>query len=224
MMIISLVFLVIMFVGIYFYTKKNRTAPGNRYRKTKPVVHLAQQDYVEKDTDVALGLKSDELTLESTTTEPKLKSVSNQPDCVIVLYLMASEGSAYAGYELLQGLLAAGMRYGKQRIFHRHEHKDGRGTVLFHCASAVEPGTFDLTKMGAFSCKGLCLFFTASSVEEPLSTFDCLLETLDQLVEDLGGQVLDEKRVLLTKDRMVKYRQQIRAYENGKMTADLFAL
>ena len=83
--------------------------------------------------------------------------------------------------------------------------------------------TFDLTKMGAFSCRGLCLFFTASSVLEPLSTFDCMLETIDQLVEDIGGTVLDEKRALFTRDRMVQYRQQIRAYENGKVTTDMFA-
>ncbi|EKD45209.1 MAG: cell division protein [uncultured bacterium] len=234
MMIISLLFVVVMIAGIYFYRSKNRAAPANRYRKSKNTPrsavqaekennenHFHDDAYAEKDEHDALGLKTAEKTPHSSSASPA-KSSSSQSDCVVVLYLMAPKGSEYAGYELLQALLSAGMRYGKQRIFNRHEHKDGRGDILFHCASAVAPGTFDLTKMGAFSCAGLCLFFTASSVEEPLSTFDCLLETIDQLIEDIGGQVLDEKRALFTKDRMVKYRQQIRAFENGKMTVDMF--
>lgn len=237
MMILSLLFIAIIATGIYAWNK-NRVIPSNRYRKVKQVT---PPEYVKKstrreeeNTDVeteindedydALGIKSTEIkSKQSVTPSLTVKSSSSQSDCVVVLYLMAPEGCVYSGYELLQALLSAGMRYGKQRVFNRHEHKDGRGEVLFHCASAVAPGTFDLTKMGAFSSQGLCLFFTASSVEEPMSTFDCLLETIDQLVEDIGGQVLDEKRALFTKDRMVKYRQQIRTFETGKTTADLFA-
>ncbi|OGT43753.1 MAG: hypothetical protein A3F13_08430 [Gammaproteobacteria bacterium RIFCSPHIGHO2_12_FULL_40_19] len=236
MMILSLIFLAFIATGIYVW-HKNRPLPSNRYRKIKHVAPIPVSkktalkeeaettfDSEEDDFDV-LGIRSKEVksTLSAQTTSSALKSASSQSDCVVVLYLMAPEGCVYAGYELLQALLSAGMRYGKKRIFNRHEHKDGRGAVLFHCASSVPPGTFDLAQMGSFSCKGLCLFFSCSDVEEPLSTFDSLLETIDQLVEDIGGQVFDEKRALFTKDRMVKYRQQIRTFETGKTTADLFA-
>ena len=195
--------------GIYFWSKK-QSEPVNRYRHSKTI--LPSHHPVDVLVDTVLEVK-------------EMKSMSSHPtpDCVIVLYLMASDGAVYSGYELLQALLSAGLRYGKQHIFHRHHHKDGRGEILFHCASATTPGTFDLTKIGAFSCKGLSLFVSAASISEPLAAFDCLLETIDQLVEDLGGKVLDDQRVLLTKERMVKYRQQIRAYETGKTTADMFA-
>jgi cell division protein ZipA len=126
---------------------------------------------------------------------------------------MAPENCVYGGYELLQALLSAGLRYGKQRIFHRHTHKDGRGDILFHCASATEPGVFDLTKMGSFTSKGLCFFFSATPSEDSMTTFDCLMEMLDQLIEDLGGQVLDDRRELLTKEKMLNYRQKIRAIQ-----------
>lgn len=231
MAIISIIFAVIMIAGIYFYINKNRPAKTNRYRKQKNIAPSLQMpttqptyhyDKNHSNGDALLNANNTEKKpLSNITSQPK--SIHSQADCVIILYLMAPESSAYAGYELLQALLSAGLRYGKQRIFNRHEQKDGRGDVLFNCASAIAPGTFDLTKMGAFSCKGLCLFFTTSSVPDPLSTFDCLLETIDQLVEDIGGQVLDDKRAVFTKERMVQYRQQIRAYENGKMTADMFA-
>lgn len=180
------------------------------------------------DADYVLGLKTSE---KNQASQPDIHSRAaakssdrneRSADCIIVLYLMAPDNCVYAGYELLQALLSAGLRYGKQRIFHRHTHKDGRGDVLFHCASATEPGIFDLTKMGAFTSKGLCLFFSAASVEDPLMTFDHLLETIDQLVEDMGGQVLDGQRQLFTKERMVNLRQKLRAFMNNKTTADLF--
>lgn len=226
MITVTLFFIIIMITGIYFYINKNHAAKKNHYRKQRniPILHAASTKPATNnyDDDALLGTNNAaKRTLSSTA--PQIKLVNSQADCVIILYLMAPEGSAYTGYELLQALLSAGLRYGKQRIFNRHEQKDGRGDILFHCASAIAPGTFDLTKMGAFSCKGLCLFFTTSSVSDPLSTFDCMLETIDQLVEDIGGQVLDDKRAVFTKERMVQYRQQIRAYENGKMTADMFA-
>lgn len=226
MIVISCLFAVVMVVGMYFYIQQNRAAARNRYRQRRTAVYAAQSlPEIEED---ALGLKQPEKNLLSEnntsnkTTSIQHKTTYPESDCVIALYLMAPESTEYAGYELLQALLSAGLRYGKQRIFNRHEHKDGRGAVLFHCASAISPGTFDLTQMGAFSCKGLCLFFKASDVEDPLSTLDCLLETIDQLVEDIGGQVLDDQRALFTKDRMIQYRQKIRVVENSRVTADLF--
>ena len=230
MMMITLLFIVIMIAGIYLYRTKNQAAPVNRYNKKKiehkvenkiePLSH--QNDVEEREADDALGLTVIEKKPETVSISTPHKPTLSQSDCVVVLYLMAPEGVTFSGYELLQALLSAGLRYGKQRIFNRHEHKDGRGDVLFHCASAMAPGTFDLTQMGSFSCKGLCLFFTASSVADPLATFDCMLEMIDQLVDDIGGRVLDENRMLFSKERMVKYRQQLRMYENGKVTADLF--
>ncbi|PIZ03862.1 MAG: cell division protein ZipA [Gammaproteobacteria bacterium CG_4_10_14_0_8_um_filter_38_16] len=217
--------------GIFFWSK-NRSKPVNRYHRNTisrahdPKIKNEDEEIVghEMESNEALGIRILAKEPVSTATSPSVKSNHPQPtDCVVILNLMAAEGNAFSGYELLQALLSAGLRFGKNRIFHRHTHKDGRGDILFHCASAVTPGTFDLTQMGAFSCPGLSLFFSASNVTEPLATLDCLLETLDQLVEDLGGRVLDEKRELFTKDRMIKYRQQLRAFENSKNTADLFS-
>lgn len=215
-------------MGIYAYWRKTRAVPVNRYRKKAPIIRSQENNTLvdldaERESDEALGIKIIEKKPVDVTSSSSIKTANPQADCVIALYLMAPERTEFSGYELLQALLSSGLRFGKQRIFNRHAHKDGRGEILFHCASAAAPGTFDLTKMGAFSCTGLCFFFSASHVDEPLSTLDCLLETIDQLVEDLGGRVLDDKRVLFTKEMMIQYRQKIRAYENSKVTTDMFA-
>lgn len=241
MIIISILCLLAVCVGIYAW-QKSHAVPANRYRRVKETPRVVTKENRKDVKDViidesvedefmdeenehdeldVLGIKAENTRAKTQPTATKTHQ-SSQADCVVAIYLIAPEGCVYGGYELLQALLSAGMRYGKNRIFQRHVHKDGRGDILFHCASAIAPGTFDLTQMGAFSSTGLCFFFSASEVEEPLSAFDCLLETIDQLVDDLGGQVLDENRELFTKDRMVRYRQHIRQFESGKTTADLF--
>ncbi|EKD77411.1 MAG: cell division protein [uncultured bacterium] len=201
-------------VGVAYLWKKSQEPAVNRYRKSKLFSEVSQA----QDSDTSLGLQ-----IPSPASVPPIqKPRVTKNNVVVALYLMAQEGNTFGGYELLQALLSAGLRFGDQRIFHRHAHKDGRGDILFHCASAVAPGTFDLTQMGSFQCSGLCLFFSANDVAEPLATLDCLLETIDQLVEDLGGQVLDDKRMTFTKEKMISYRQQLREVESSQITADLF--
>jgi len=152
----------------------------------------------------------------SETTDEKIAQEKTTVRQSISLYLVAPEGSSYNGYELLQTLLSVGLRYGKQCIFHRYTQKESQDNVLFHCASASAPGTFDLSKMGIFSTEGLCFFFSSDEVENPVQAFDCLLETIDQLVEDLGGQVLDHTQNLLTQAHMLEYRRNLSALSPAK--------
>lgn len=216
-MMITMIFLVLAGIcaGIYFWMRNRRDAVS--YYQS----HKTRLENRYEESDEALGIRIIEKKSAPPITTSSQSSHTHSA-CVIALHVMAPENTVFSGYELLQALLSAGLRFGRHTIFHRHEHKDGQGDILFHCASAIAPGTFDLTKMGAFSCRGLSLFFSTSDVAEPLNTLDCLLETVDQLVEDLGGQVLDDKRAPLTPERIRQYREQLRVLENKKTTADLF--
>lgn len=198
-------------IGAFFIWQNARASNTNHYRKTK--VNLTKPD-----ADAELGIQYSG----NQTKNAGVASKKNTNNVVVVLYLMASDAGSFGGYELLQALLSAGLRFGDKKIFHRHAHKDGRGDILFHCAAAKAPGTFDLTQIGSFVCAGLCLFYASNDVLAPLGTFDCLMETIDQLTEDLGGYVLDEKRQPFTKDTMVRIRQQLREIESSQVTADLF--
>lgn len=129
---------------------------------------------------------------------------------------MAPPEYHYNGYELLQSLLANGLRYGKHNIFHRHETKTGRGHSLFSLASVNKPGIFDLFKMGSFSCPGLVLFMLLKRTIDPMAAFDVMLETAHQLSEDLGGEVWDENRRTLNIDKVAQIRARIRRFEESQ--------
>lgn len=200
------------------YSRPSRREPDLGYRheaiqeeEPTPIKEVLKPD---EDPDVVLGLKEPE---EQLTLKP-----APPPPPIITFHIMSEEHQTYNGYELMQAILSVGLRYGDRKIFHRHEDKSGQGPVLFSLASATAPGTFDLYDMGGFSTPGLSLFFRAADVEDPISVYELMLQTAGQLVEDMGGHVLDENRELLTPTKVVEQRQRLRDYLSGHEAPDLF--
>ena len=133
--------------------------------------------------------------------EIEVTPVVNQPapsmpqeDCITVMHLISAPNKPYIGYELLQALHNAGLRYGEMNIFHRHEHEQGLGRVLFSVAKANEPGTFDMENMGATSCLGLTFFMQHQNNGADEASLEILMQTLSELADDLGGTILDSER------------------------------
>lgn len=143
---------------------------------------------------------------------------------IIYLMVLAPKECPHTGYELLQSLLAAGLRYGPMNIFHRFEDANGRGKILFSVASIEEPGTFEINKMGAYSGKGLMMFLRFSSGKDLSTVFEIMLETAKQLVEDLGGQIFDDEKQILNNDKIEKMRKKIADFEQKQLIPDLFEI
>lgn len=181
-------------------------------------------DLTEEDNDVILGIKTKlDTALNINKAAAPVEPVEKPKiPTTIAIHLMAPAGQPYMGYELLQALLATGLRYGERNIFHRHEHKSGAGRVLFHLASANSPGTFELTKMGSFSCPGLSFFMQLNDKTDNLAAFEIMMDTANELVNDLGGELWDEQRKSLTMDKITEYRLRIRAYQEAKRVPDFF--
>ncbi|WP_454783070.1 cell division protein ZipA C-terminal FtsZ-binding domain-containing protein [Legionella sp. WA2022007384] len=128
----------------------------------------------------------------------------NQP--TLMMFLLAKENRQFAGYELLQTVLAAGLRFGEGQLFHRHQFSNGQGPVLCSLAAATTTGVFDLQNIGAFSVRGLCLYMHSS--KNPgidMERFTVMLETARQLSEGLDAHLLDDQRKPLTEDRIARY-------------------
>jgi len=155
-------------------------------------------------------------------THEKLVPEKASSQAPIVFHIMAEEGQYFRGYELLQAILSVHMRYGQHHIFHRHQQKTGEGPILFSLASVLKPGLFDLSKMGAFSTPGLSLFFSVMKVDDPIAVYEFMLQTAGELVEDLGGCVLDEQRQLLTPATVMYQRRLLREYVSSQQVPDLF--
>jgi cell division protein ZipA len=126
------------------------------------------------------------------TAGPQLKKDSSFP---VMIFLMAKENRQLAGYELLQTLLAEGLRFGEGQLFHRHQNSNGQGPVLCSLAAATASGVFDLQNIGAFSARGLCLFMQASGHPAiDAERFAVMLDTAKQLSEGLDTYLLDDQQ------------------------------
>lgn len=226
-MIITLITLVIVAALITLVFLRLKRADGQQATRRRahtthhfndePPLTSDENHEEEVDANDALGLKP---VAKSRPTKPA--AAKNTPVEYIVLHVLAPQDSPYAGYELLQTLLANGLRYGENNIFHRHETKTGRGPVLFSLASINKPGTFELTKMGNYTCPGLTLFMVLKREVDPMLAFDTMLETARQLTEDLGGEIWDERRQLLNMDKAAELRAKIHRFEEAQRMPDFF--
>lgn len=195
-----------------------------------------------EDSDVILGLKKPAVKTndaaqpsDNAAAEPQQQQ-SQSPEVIspvqqqqlslsgerLMVCLKAAKDCPYGGYELLQSLLANGFRFGEMDLFHRHQQKTGHGPILFSLAAATETGSFDLAKIGGFSCPGLSLFFYMGGQANPSNTFNLMLETAEHLADDLGGQLLDERQQSLTPEIIKRMRDNIHGAANKLYTPDLF--
>ena len=138
----------------------------------------------------------------------KTPATDSEPTSSVMIFLLAKDNRQLAGYELLQTVLAAGLRFGEGHLFHRHQSANGQGPVLCSLAAATPSGVFDLQNIGAFSVHGLCIFMQASG--NPTidgDRFAIMLETAKQLSEGLNTHLLDDKRQPLTEASIQRYHR-----------------
>lgn len=138
--------------------------------------------------------------------EERQPALGSEPASSLMMFLLAKENRQLAGYELLQTVLAAGLRFGEGHLFHRHQSPNGQGPVLCSLAAATPSGVFDLQNIGGFSVHGLCLFMQASG--NPTidgERFAIMLDTAKQLSEGLDTHLLDDHRKPLSDVSIQRY-------------------
>jgi len=141
-----------------------------------------------------------------------------QPDEVIIINVMAPTGEYFQGDELLDVLLQNGMRFGDMSIFHRHQEATGQGPVLFSLANMVKPGTFELDTISNFQTPGVSLFMTLPIKADSLRAFDLMRDIAQDLCGQLGGDLKDENRSVMTRQTMEHCRQRITDYERKRLS------
>lgn len=152
------------------------------------------------------------------TKKPSSSEIAE--DEVIILHLMARQGEVFQGDELLKALIDNGLRYGSLKIFHRHEREDGSGDVLFSMANSVNPGTFELNAMGEFLTPGVTFMMVLADSEDPLGTFDLMLECIHGINSAIGGELKDQQRSALSQQTAEHYRQRIMDFNRRRLTAN----
>ncbi len=132
------------------------------------------------------------------------------PDKVVVLNVMAKQGRHFVGQILIDTIQSTGMLHGEMQIFH---YQTDVGPA-FSLVNMMQPGIFELENIEAISTPGISLFMQMPNIHaDGLSDFDAMLATTQQLAQELGGELRDETRSVLTRSAIDQIRQQIAEYD-----------
>lgn len=180
-----------------------------RVEREEPVIQPAKQPDIQVDIKPEISISP-----ATPSASPSLgdirQTLDTESSSPVMLFLLAKENRQLAGYELLQTLLAAGLRFGEGHLFHRHQHLNGQGPVLCSLAAATASGVFDLQNIGAFSVRGLCMFMHASgNAMIDAERFEVMLDTARQLSEGLDTHLLDAQRRPLSDANLQRYYQRL---------------
>lgn len=189
-------------------------APAEDGPEIKAPKQEKKRAYKSKSATARKSRKEPEVKVEAPAEEPAA------PELVLVLNVQATAGGSLPGAAMLPALLTLGFKYGEMSIFHRHEDSAGTGAVLFSLVNMVKPGTFDLDSMETFSTPGISMFMALPGKGEAQKTFTMMLDAAEQLANELGGQVTDEQRNVLTKQKIGHYQERIREFERKRLVTN----
>ncbi|MDH3416826.1 MAG: cell division protein ZipA C-terminal FtsZ-binding domain-containing protein, partial [Gammaproteobacteria bacterium] len=188
-----LFFGVLVIAGVYFYTRRERAKPQEDRSDAPRVVPTIDGEEIESDVD-------DSNLPDSENQESSGDLPTDTPQKIVTLRLIARNGGAFRGDELILSMRGIGLRHGKFGIFHRYDGNDEQKTV-FSAASLVEPGSFDLANIKEQEIPGISLFLVLPGPIDGIEAFDLMMEAARALAQALDAELLDESGSTLSIQR-----------------------
>ena len=149
--------------------------------------------------------------------------VNKNPQEVLIINIMAPTGQLFEGKRLLGEFNKSGMRFGDMDIFHCYDDAQGQGEVLFSVVNMVAPGTFDTANEDSFNTPGISLFMTLPLKNDSMRAFEVMETVAKVMAHNLGGELKDEHRSVMTAQTLEHCRQRIREFERKRRLAELAA-
>ncbi len=210
-----LLFGVLVITGVYLYSRRERNKPE---ADPEPSVRVAPtlggetvdqevpDNYPSPDPDVAPDV-------ENVAAESQVAEV---PQKIVTLRLIAREGGAFKGDELILSMRGIGLRHGQFGIFHQYDGNDENRTI-FSAASLVEPGSFDIANIKEQEIPGISLFLVLPGPVDGIEAFDMMMEASRALAQSLDAELLDESGSTLSIQRERYMREEVIQYQHSHL-------
>ena len=143
------------------------------------------------------------------TSQSKTDHVTEE---VLIIHVQTT-GDVFQGSDLLHQILDKGLRYGAMDIFHYHEDEDGEGPILFSVANMLVPGVFDLKTIDTLTTVGVTFFLTLPVADDAnMAAFEQMVAIAKSMAVELGGELKDDQRSVMTGQTIEHYRERIRDF------------
>ena len=134
---------------------------------------------------------------------------------LLVIHLLAPRGEAFSGDELIGALRAQDLSFGEMDIFHRIDAVTGE--TVFSVVRAVEPGSFDLTRIEDCAAPGVIAFLRLSDQDDAQEALEDMMHTAEAMADDLGGELFDERREPFTALSAEGYRSRALGFADRQL-------
>lgn len=119
-------------------------------------------------------------------------------ESLFVLHVASRDGSFLDGPDIHRALQDQKLKFGLHDIYHRITEVNGVPESVYSVANMLKPGFLDPVEQDHLRTPGLALFLVLPGPIEGTRAMRDMLDTARALAEDLGGEVLDDNRSLLT--------------------------
>ncbi len=206
-----LFFGVLIIAGIYFYTRKERAKQQDDRTDVPRVIPTLDEEAIDAEVD-------DPESPDTEDQESNDDLPADTPQKIVTLRLIARNGGAFRGDDLILSMRGIGLRHGKFGIFHRYDGNDEEKTV-FSAASLVEPGSFDLANIKDQEIPGISLFLVLPGPIDGVEAFDLMMAAARALAQTLDAELLDESGSTLSIQRERYMREEIIQYQHSILVA-----
>jgi cell division protein ZipA len=207
-----LFFGILVIAGVYLYSRRERDKPEREELEGPRIAPRLGDD------DLAAAEPAfDELPVDE-AQDPDEPEQCDTPQKIVTLRLIARDGGAFRGDELILSMRGIGLRHGKFGIFHRLDGNDESRTI-FSAASLVEPGSFDLANIKEQEIPGISLFLVLPGPVDGVEAFDLMMESARALAQSLDAELLDESGSTLSIQRERYMREEIIQYQHSNLVA-----
>ena len=134
-------------------------------------------------------------------------------EAVLILNIMARDGSTFSGDTINSVALANKLIFGDMNIYHR---LDDQNQPLFSMINMVKPGSFDPATIHELKTPGVSLFLQLPGPTNASKAFKEMLRTAYHMSETLEARLCDHRRQPLTESVVEKYRKTAASFDGKR--------
>lgn len=183
-----------------------------KMRAAQAPPHAAEAD--TRQHDVVTDHPAVERAKRNPVHAERARDALSDAEEVIVISVLSRDEGGFHGPDLLNLMLACGLRYCHEMgVFHRFETESDDSALQFTMVNVLKPGVFDLDGMDDFVTPGVTFLMPLPSAHDSAAAFEAMFETAMVLVRNLGGELKDENRSVMTAQTVEFARQRVQEFE-----------
>jgi cell division protein ZipA len=145
-----------------------------------------------------------------TEREPAVETQQPPSETVLVLNIIARDGSSLSGKGINSVAHANDMVFGDMSIYHRMDQND---QPVFSMINMVKPGMFDPATIHELETPGVSLFLQLPGPANASAALDDMLQVAYRMSDTLDARLCDRSRQPLTESVVDEYRHTAASFD-----------